>query len=282
MSTDHQRAREALGARLRELRLSAPGGRLTGTRLAEHSGWGKSKVSKLENGKQTPTPDDLLRWVQAVGQPDAYDELLGRLRGFESHVRSWRRQLAAGHTPVQQKIAAEYAQSAVVHGFESATIPGILQTADYARSVFSRYAELHRSKRDTEEAVRARLRRQELLYDGRKRFLILVGETALRSLICPPSALAGQLDRLAGLIGLDTVRLGIIPVGASMKIPPTGGFWIHDERLVVIETWHAELWVDDADSIALYLRTWHALQESAVFGADAQALIGRARRALGG
>ncbi|GBQ03386.1 hypothetical protein SSP531S_48590 [Streptomyces spongiicola] len=31
MSTDYQKAREALGIRLRELRLSAPGGRLTGT-----------------------------------------------------------------------------------------------------------------------------------------------------------------------------------------------------------------------------------------------------------
>ncbi|MFE1989327.1 helix-turn-helix domain-containing protein, partial [Streptomyces mirabilis] len=47
MSTDYQQAREALGARLRELRFSCPGGRLTGQQLAERLGWPGSKVSKL-------------------------------------------------------------------------------------------------------------------------------------------------------------------------------------------------------------------------------------------
>ncbi|MFP3987102.1 Scr1 family TA system antitoxin-like transcriptional regulator [Streptomyces sp. E11-3] len=282
MSTDYQQAREALGVSLRELRFSAPGGRLTGTQLAQRlgAGWTKSKISKVENGKQTLEPEELQQWTNATGQPEAYDGLLAQLRGFNSHIRSWRRQLAAGHRPVQQAIAAEYERSAVVHGFESVTVPGILQTADYARSIFTRYAELQRSRRDTEDAVRARLRRQEMLYDSGKRFKILVGETALRSLICSPSALAAQLDRLAGIIGIDTVQLGVIPFSASLKIPPVGGFWIHDERLVTVETWHAELWIDDAASIATYLRTWNTLRESAVYGADAQNVINAARRAL--
>lgn len=280
MSTDYQKAREALGVRLRELRLSAPGGRLTGTQLAEQHGWAKSKVSKLENGRQTATPEDLKLWAEATGQPEAYDELLARLRGFESHIRSWRRQLAAGHQPVQETITSEYRRSAVVHGFEGTTVPGILQTADYARSIFMRYAELQRSKRDTEEAVRARMRRQELLYDSHKRFRILIGQAALHSLICPPSVLLGQLDRLSGILGMDTVQLGVIPLDASLKLPPTGGFWIHDERLVTVETWHAELWVDDSDSIATYLRVWKTLQQSAVYGPDAQNVINAAQRAL--
>ncbi|MFE6153671.1 helix-turn-helix domain-containing protein [Streptomyces sp. NPDC057889] len=280
MTTDYQHAREALGRRLRELRMSAPGERLTGTRLAQLLGWAQPKISKLENGKQTATPEDLRAWADATGQPDAYGELLARLRGFESHIRSWRRQLAAGHHPVQQSVAAEYERSSVVHGFESATVPGILQTADYARHVFTRYAELQRSPGDTEAAVRARMKRQELLYDEGRRFEILIGETALRSLVCPPSVLAAQLDRLAGVIGLDTVSLGIIPLSASLKIPPTVPFWVHDERLVMVETWHAELWVDDAASIALHLRTWRTLRESAVFGRDAQRLISQARRQL--
>lgn len=126
----------------------------------------------------------------------------------------------------------------------------------------------------------SRLRRQELLYEEGKRFNILIGETALRSLIGPPSVLAAQLDRLTGLVGLDTIALGIIPLTASLKIPPTGGFWIHDERLVMVETWHAELWIDDADSIALYLRTWRTLRESAVYGSDAQRVVTAARGAL--
>lgn len=101
MSTDYQQAREALGQRLRELRLTAPEGRLTGTALARTLGWPNSRISKLELGKQTATPDDLRQWANACGRPDAYEELRSRLAGFESHIRSWRRQLVAGHRPVR-------------------------------------------------------------------------------------------------------------------------------------------------------------------------------------
>ncbi|MEV6038086.1 Scr1 family TA system antitoxin-like transcriptional regulator [Nonomuraea sp. NPDC052116] len=188
--------------------LSASGGRLTGTQLAEIYGWNKSNVSRLENGKQTPTPDDLRMWVDACGQSETYDELLAKLRGFESHIRSWRRQLAAGHRPVQDAHDEAQANSAVLRAWESSWIVGVLQTPDYARAVLTRSAELHKSPRDTEDAVRSRMKRQELLYSGGRRYHIILWEPVLRALICPPSALAVQLDRLTGVIGMDTVELG--------------------------------------------------------------------------
>lgn len=55
---------------------------------------------------------------------------------------------------------------------------------------------------------------------------------------------------------------------------------MYDDRQVIVETWHAELWLDDADSVATHLRVWNTLRESAVYGADAQRVIGEARRAL--
>ncbi|WP_314224111.1 helix-turn-helix domain-containing protein [Streptomyces zaehneri] len=280
MSTDYQKAREALGIRLRELRLSAPGGRLTGTELADRCGWHKSKVSKLENGRTTPTPDCLRRWAEATGQPGAYDELLGRLRGFESHIRSWRRQLASGHKAVQDTHLRAHADASVFRGWESSMIFGILQTPDYAQSIFTRYAELQRSPRDTEQAVRSRMQRQETLYDSSKRFHLILWEAALYAQICPPSVLGAQLDRLAGVIGLTTVELGIIPLSAALKIPPATTFWIYDDRKVIVENWHAELWIDDEASVDTYLRTWRTLRESAVYGGDAHRLISAARRAL--
>ncbi|MFJ3929336.1 helix-turn-helix domain-containing protein [Streptomyces sp. NPDC090029] len=280
MSTDYQKAREALGLRLRELRLTAPGGRLTGTELADRCGWHKSKVSKLENGRTTPTPDCLRMWAESTGQPEAYEELCGRLRGFESHIRSWRRQLASGHKAVQDTHLRAHADATVFRGWESSTVFGILQTPDYARSIFTRYAELQRSPRDTEEAVRSRMKRQEALYDASKRFHLILWEAALHARICPPSVLAAQLDRLTGVIGLSTVELGIVPLSAPLKIPPATAFWIYDDRQVIVENWHAELWIDDAASVHTYARTWGTLRESAVYGADAHKLISAARRAL--
>ncbi|MGW4790956.1 helix-turn-helix domain-containing protein [Nonomuraea sp. NPDC004297] len=282
MGTDYQKAREELGIRLRELRLTAPGGRLTGTQLADRlgPGWTKVKVSKLENGKQTATPEDLRSWADGTGRPETYDELLARLRGFESHIRSWRRQLTAGHKTVQDAATAEHERTRVLTIWENCLIPGMLQTPDYARNIFVRHADLMRSPRDTEDAVRARIQRQEKLYQRGRKHRILMWEGALRALVCPPSVLAAQLHHLAGAIGLDTVELGIVPFSAALKIYPGNSFWIYDERLVIVEDWHAELWIDDADSIATYLRVWKTLQESAVYGIDAQNLIGAARRAL--
>ncbi|MBV7696143.1 helix-turn-helix transcriptional regulator [Streptomyces sp. TRM70350] len=280
MSTDYQQAREALGARLRELRFSAPGGRLTGTQLAQRLGWPHSKVYKLEGGRQTATAADLRAWADAVGQSDTFEELNARLRGFESHIRSWRRQLAAGHRPVQDSWNVAVDQARVIHAWEEAVIPGMLQTADYARHIFLRYADLQGTLRDTDAAVLSRMERQKWLYQGGRRFHALVWEAALRTLVCPPSVLVGQLDRIAGQIGMDTVELGVVPLGASLRVPAANGFWVLDERLVITEDWHAELWLDDAETVALYLRIWRTLRESAVYGADAQNVINRARRAL--
>ncbi|MFG3498644.1 helix-turn-helix domain-containing protein [Streptomyces sp. NPDC047928] len=277
MSTDFQQARVALGARLRELR-AARG--YTGRELASVLHWPQSKVSKLETGRQTATTDDLQAWAQATGHPDSADELITRLRTLESRSRSWRRQLAAGHKPVQDTLSAEYERSRTLRAWQGSMVVGMLQTPDYARHVFSQHVDLHQSVRDVEEAVRARVRRQEMLYEPGKSFHIVMWEAALHALVCPPLVLAAQLDRLMGVLGLDTVTLGIVPLGAPLRLPPANAFWLYDDRLAIAEDWHAELWLDDAPTVGVYQRVWQTLADSAVYGPDAHRVITRARRAL--
>ncbi|MFF8436163.1 helix-turn-helix domain-containing protein [Streptomyces bacillaris] len=272
MSTDYQKAREALGARLRELRAG-----VSGRELAARLGWTQSKVSKLETGRQTATADDLKAWARATGHPALAGELQARLEGLESHTRSWRRQLRAGHRPVQDTLLVEYERSAVLRAWQGSMVVGLLQTPDYARAVFSRFADLHRSPRDIDDAVRARMRRQELLYRPGRTFHIVMWEAALHAGVCSPAVLAAQMDRLSGVIGLDTVRLGIIPYGAQVAVPPANAFWLYDDRLAIVEDWHAELWIDDPDSLSIYQRVWSALDAAAVYGASAHRLISRAR-----
>ncbi|WP_405900405.1 helix-turn-helix transcriptional regulator [Streptomyces sp. NBC_00727] len=280
MSTDYQQARVALGARLRELRFTCPGGRLTGQQLAQRLGWQGSKVSKLENGKQTASPEDLRAWADATEQPGVYAELAARLEGFESHIRSWRRALANGFKPQHEGLSAEIDRTSKMWIWEESVIPGLLQTPEYARHVIQRYSELLGGASDVEAAVRSRAQRQEWLYRPGRKLHVLIWEAALRSLICPPSVLAAQLDRLTGMLGMNTVELGVIPFTASVKIVPANGFWVLDDRLVVAEDWHAEMWLDDADNIGLYSKVWATLRESAVYGADAHNVINAARRAL--
>ncbi|MFF0064854.1 helix-turn-helix domain-containing protein [Streptomyces sp. NPDC005279] len=276
MSTDFQSARVALGARLRELRAEAG---LTGKDMAERLGWQRSKVSRLENGKQTATADDLTAWA-AVTDPAQAADLESRRRGLESQQRSWRRQLAAGHRSVQDRYVVEYQRTATMRGYEATVIPGLFQTPDYARRLLIQNATLMRSPRDTEAAVHARIRRQEVLYEAGKLFRVLVWEGALHALMCPREVMAGQLDRLVGLIGMSTVELGIVPLGAALPLTPKHGFWIFDEERVVVETINTELSYDSAEDVELYGRVWDGLNEAAAYGPRARWLIARARAQL--
>lgn len=272
MTTDFQQAREALGRRLRELR-----GQRTQRELAALLEWPQAKVSKLETGRQTATPEDLTAWAAAVERPETAEELTARLQGLETHTRSWRRQLSAGHRPVQDVLTIEYERSTELRAWQGSMVVGMLQTADYARHVFTRYAELQQSPRDIEDAVRARIARQALLYEPGRVFHLLLWEAALYAAVAPRDVLAGQMDRLTSVIGLDTVQLGIVPFGAQLAIPPANAFWLYDDRLAIVEDWHAELWLDDTDTVTLYRRVWDTLASSAVYGTHARRLLARAR-----
>ncbi|MFB7916650.1 Scr1 family TA system antitoxin-like transcriptional regulator [Streptomyces sp. NPDC056061] len=59
-------------------------------------------------------------------------------------------------------------------------VVGILQTPDYARCVFNGFAALHQSPRDIDAAMRARMRRQDLLHRAECTFHIVMWEAASR------------------------------------------------------------------------------------------------------
>ncbi|MFF4454481.1 helix-turn-helix domain-containing protein [Streptomyces goshikiensis] len=278
MSTDFQRAREALGARLRELRTEA---HLTHRELAAGLSWAHSKISKLETGKQTASIADLEAWAGATGAPAALPELKNSLRRLETHYRSWRRQLVGGHKAVQEAALSEEEQAQTIKVYETSVIPGIFQTPDYARHLFTHSARLRRSPRDVEDAVRARMRRQDALYQRGQKYRVIIWEAALYAMMGGPEVMAGQLDRLAGIIGLSSVTLGVLPFSTALDLTPKHGFWIHDERNVVVETLSAEMELKDSEDIALYLRLWDYYDQTAVYGPAAHRAIARARHSLG-
>ncbi|MFE1176592.1 DUF5753 domain-containing protein [Streptomyces sp. NPDC058773] len=203
-----------------------------------------------------------------------------KFKEFEPQIRPWRSQLSSGHRPVQENWYATIKQTSMVRAWEEAIVDGMLQTADYARHIFLHYAELRNSPRDTDEAVLARIKRQEMLHQPGRKFHILMWEAVLHAQICPPAVLADQLDHLASVMDMDSLELGVVPFRAPLRIPAANSFLILDDRVAVTEDWHAELWLDDTDTIATYSKVWNTLQESAVYGAEARALILKAREAL--
>ncbi|MEU0197335.1 MULTISPECIES: helix-turn-helix transcriptional regulator [unclassified Streptomyces] len=279
MTTDFQTAREALGARLRELRAEAG---LEGKDIAHKLGWQTSKVSRLQNGKQTPTRADLTAWANAVGRPDAEPELHGLLAGLDlkQRHRSWRRQLAGGHRGRQEIAVRQTEHTTLIRGLEVSRIPGLFQTPEYARVIFDSNAEFRGIPPTTEAAVETRMRRQEALYDPEKTFRFLVCEAALYHRSCPVEVMAEQLDRLYNLVGQRRIELGILPFGTQLRRTAPHAFWIYDRRLVIVETISEELWLTGDDDVHLYERAWDWLAESAEYGTPARRLIGRARASL--
>ncbi|MDA2804646.1 helix-turn-helix domain-containing protein [Nocardiopsis suaedae] len=272
---DYQTARHALGARLRELRSDAG---MSGRSLADRLGWPPSKVSKLENGRQTASGDDLRAWAAACAAPGAAGELIAQRRAMETHYASWRRQLAAGTRARQRAFGQDETASARIRVFESACVPGLLQTPEYARHMLRRTVELHRAPGgDVEEGVRARIRRQEVLSEPHRRVEVLMWEPALRMLICPEEVMAGQLDRIAGMVGMRSVDIAVVPARARLRVVPSHGFWIFDDRMVVVETIGAELRLDDPEAVVPYRAVFEALSAAAVREAAAHRLLARIR-----
>lgn len=214
-------------------------------------------------------------WTGALGvSPDVRDELVEDLRTLRVEYATWRRQLRGGFAPRQRvgRLLDEGVTS--LRAMQTGVVPGLLQTADYARAIFLGLAAVH-GERDIEAAVHERLRRQDVLYQPGRSFRFLLHESALRARVGSTGTHRAQLDRLLVLAGLDTVQLALLPWSTELVTPPDHGFDLFDDRLVLVETFNAELAVREADDIALYSRLFESYWEVAIRGEQASALITR-------
>jgi transcriptional regulator with XRE-family HTH domain len=275
-----QEARKALGRRLRELRQQATRAdgeplKLSGRKLAELLGWPPSKISKLENAQQTPSPDDIRIWARATNAVHETDALLASLSTLEIQHAEWQRQFRSGLRPHQHEIAELDMKTQMFRVFEPSTIPGLLQTADYARARFAEGVVLFRTPNDIDLGVHARLQRQELLYHRDKRFHFVLTEAALTYRRSSLDVLLPQLDRLVAFSMLPTVKLGIIEFDTQYVIGPWHGFWLRDQSRVTIETFSAELNLAQPQEIELYGRVFEQLAAIASYGRSARAAITR-------
>jgi transcriptional regulator with XRE-family HTH domain len=252
---------------------------LTGEALAGRLSWPRSKVVKLENGRQLPTPADLRKWADAVGNPDAVPELLSLLEDAQAVHRQWRHKLRAGHAALQSEFDSLVRGGTHIRNFQTFLIPGLLQTPGYARSRVLetvRFQDTDPAKVD--ETVAARMRRQEVIYDTTKTFEFVVMDAALRYLLCPPEVMRGQLDRLMGVLGLSHITLGIIPPGRELAVTPYVGFLMVDD-VVVVETFTGADTIRGEEA-AKYAGFADLLMADAVTGDEARRLITDAADAL--
>jgi transcriptional regulator with XRE-family HTH domain len=272
LSTPVTQAREALGARLREIRKDAG---LTGRVLATTCQWHFTKISKLEHGTQTPSEADLREWCRACAAEDQIADLIATVRAIESMYTEWQRQMRAGLKQSQVTAVQLYERTKLFRAYENTVFPALFQTAEYTAAVLRFWVDFLELPNDIEEAVAVRMERQRVLYAGDRRFLFLLEEQALRTRVGSVDVMLGQLDRVLAVTSLPRVSLGIIPAAGERHSLAQGSFWIFDEERVQIENVSAGLDITQPREIAVYVRVFGMLQRSAVYGAEARGLIGR-------
>jgi hypothetical protein len=85
--------------------------------------------------------------------------------------------------------------------------------------------------------------------------------------------LALQLDRLGSLSRLPNVSIGVLPLDAPMPDFPMTCFSLHDDRLVIVETFHAEVTTRDPQDVRTYAEVFERFAAAAVYGDRMRALV---------
>jgi transcriptional regulator with XRE-family HTH domain len=203
-----------LGGELRRARVAA--GFSSQDALAAKLGFDRTVIAKAETGERPPTDDVLAAWCTACR---LNDELFGRLvvlaRRADGPVPTW----------FEDWLRAEgEAQSLRI--WSPTLIPGLLQTAEYARALF--LAGQSDTSDDVIDAlVAARLERQAILDRADPPDLVVVlDEAVLHRLIGSPQVMYDALGRVAELSQRPYIVVQMVPCSNGANAGLGGAFYI--------------------------------------------------------
>ncbi|MFJ1932890.1 helix-turn-helix domain-containing protein [Kitasatospora sp. NPDC088160] len=260
--------RTRLGSALRELRQASGKEAKAVARSAVMSA---SKLSKIETGKVSPTVVDVDRILTAIGvSDDVKAEYMGAARAEATEATAWRLIRRLGYHRKQQQIKALDDSTKLLRLFQPSLVPGLLQTPEYVRAVFARRG---LTEEQLSRVVAARLARQQSLYDTTKTLRFVITEPVLRWRLVPPAMMAGQLDRIVSVSRLPHVDIRIVPLAAPQSDVPAHSFVIRDDRMVTVETVHAEVVVTDPRDVEVYVRKFDGFVGVALPGDEMRSLI---------
>lgn len=271
---DVSRIRAQLGKDLRAARtLAGLSQRALHDRLEEPS---QVTLSRIENGTTVPDRELVARWLTAcAATEDVRERVAAQLDAAHNETRAWADMLG-DDTHLQGVARIRDEDARLVRNCQMAWIPGLLQTAEYARLLVPMVDPL--GKFDHAAMVADRMKRQQILYGKGRTFEFLIAEAAL--LWAPgEDVMPAQLDRLASVATLSTVRLGILParrVGAISWHSFIYREAMEDSRTsVTTELVHGGGSVTEPDLVKLYDGFWHGMWAASLTGDDARAAVER-------
>jgi hypothetical protein len=247
---------------------------MSAAELGRILGWTQTRVSRAENAGRRVSITEAIAWADATRAPAGLRaEITELAEATARDARSWWSVHAGGLAGRQQEIAALEASSEVIRNTQH-IVPGILQTAEYARHALS-LANVS-GQTDIAAAVAARMRRQEAIYDPSRRFEYVLPEAALRLRLADDPAVArAQADRLISLDTLPNISIAVLPFSVPQPAWPSAFvlYEIPDEPLVVIETLTDEVVIGDERQVSVYREAFAQLRAAAVTDEEAHRLI---------
>jgi transcriptional regulator with XRE-family HTH domain len=213
----------ALGSQLRRLResrgisLEAAGAAIRGSH---------AKISRLELGRVGSKQRDLLDLLTLYGVQDQDERAAFLALAQQANTPGWWHQYSdVLPTWFETYLGLEQA-AALIRGYEPQFVPGLLQTAEYARAVI-RLAHTGEPDDDVESRVALRMDRQRILTaaDAPAVWLV-VDEAALRRPYGGRAVLRGQIEHLLRVGELPTVTIQVVPYEAGGHAAAGGGFAI--------------------------------------------------------
>ncbi|MBB4964532.1 DUF5753 domain-containing protein [Saccharothrix violaceirubra] len=178
---------------------------------AAKRGWYRGKLGKIENGDLNISDVEL----------DVAFALYGVGGSKASEIRTLAVEARRRQTPIRvpdhgrKYIWLERAADEI-RQFFAITVPGNLQTAEYALMQMS--TSLVMAPVDLPEMAAGRVARGDRFAADEKRVLhTVIGEAALRTPIMNPGVMRGQLDRLLALAERPNITIQVVPMEVGLQ-----------------------------------------------------------------
>jgi transcriptional regulator with XRE-family HTH domain len=263
LGAELSRVRERAGITMREL------ARRLNLKHVDHSA-----LSRYESGERSPKPEDVASILAVLGvDGEERDRIIDLSRDTDGPV--W---LAVSIPERQHQLAALLAFEGTATAITEVSpllIPGLLQTADYARRIMVA-GNVPATEIDTRVAVRVG-RREALTRRNPVHLTALIGEPVLRQMIGDRQVMVDQLQHLLKLAALPNVELRIVPQSSGWHPGLEGPFAVHEfakeTPVVHLEVRGSALYLHQREDVAAYQEAANEVLRVAMSARDSVALI---------
>ncbi|MGA6170090.1 helix-turn-helix domain-containing protein [Streptomyces sp. NPDC012600] len=243
-----------------------------------------AKLSRIETARNAASASDVELLLDLYGVADAElrRDIIRLTR--EGGQRGWWQSYRSVLSPVYQDLISLEAEATTIRTWQIASIPGLLQTPQYAHAAITSTAMSEAISDRVQALVDVRLARQSVLSRSEPlRLRAIIGEAALRTQLPDPAVMHDQLSRLVHLATLPNINIQVLPVGAPLTVGQTGSFAIlgfgnlTELSVVHLEQLTSALYVEDHDQVSTYADAHESLTAAALSVEKSLDLIQQAR-----